>query len=344
MSTKKVTIKQVAQEAAVSIQTVSRVINDRPDVADSTRRSVQAVIDRLGYQPNAIARSLIRKRSHTLGVVAADLALYGPMRGLSGIEQESTYLGYSLILRLVNQLDTDNGEQALSDLLARQVDGIVWAIPEIDDNRVWLRDRIDHLSIPIVFLGPSPNDASPPISASQIGGRMAAAHLRTQGYQHIGLITGPLAFLAARDRQRGWQEIVSDSEPTRIFNGDWSAASGEYGLKQLLQQYPQLDAVYASNDQMALGVLLAAHQLGRRVPEDLGVVGTDNIPESAYFWPPLTTIQLHMIERSRQAVRELSGKIETGQDNRTTSQTGNINLEPKLIIRHSSVLDHGRDQ
>lgn len=334
---KSVTIREVAQEAGVSIQTVSRVINNRPDVAPETRQLVQTIIERLGYQPNAIARSLIRRRSHTLGVVTTELDHYGPMRGLTGIEQEANNLGYSLILSLVHRREPDHGEYALNNLLAQQVDGIIWAVPEIGNNRAWLWDKLPQLPVPVVFVGISPRDEPSVVTPSRISGRLATEHLLAQGYQHIGLITGPLSWEAARQRQRGWQDILSKTSPNQTFEGDWSAASGEQGLRQLLVQYPEMDAVYASNDQMALGALNAAHQLGLRIPEDLGVVGTDNIPESAYFWPPLTTIRHQIARHSKIAVRQLNWMIENRQHNKDGVQPEEVYFEPELIIRKSSV-------
>ena len=333
---KSITIKEVAQEAGVSTQTVSRVLNDRPDVAPKTRHTVRAVIERLGYQPNAIARSLIRQRSHTMGVVASELDQYGPMRVLTGLEREAHNLGYSLILSLIHQPETDAGEQALNNLLGRQVDGIIWASAEIDHNRDWLREKIDRLPTPIVLLDGSFDANALVASSSRACGRLATQHLLAQGYRHIGHITGPLAYRSAQQRLLGWQDILLTTRPNQLVEGDWSAASGERGLRQLLAQYPELDAVYAANDQMALGVLQAAHQMSLRVPEDLGVVGTDNIPESAYFWPPLTTVRHHMIEQSKIIVRKLDQLIQAKAQNKQVDQPKNIYLQPELIIRKSS--------
>jgi LacI family transcriptional regulator len=163
-------------------------------------------------------------------------------------------------------------------------------------------------------------------------------HLLEQGYQHIGLITGPLTWEVARQRQLGWQDALRSTQDRQMVEGDWSAASGAGGLRQLLAQYPEMDAVFASNDQMALGVLQTTHQLALRVPEDLGVVGFDNTPESAYFWPPLTTVRHQLIEQGRIAVQTLISMIESQRQNGVFAQSEIAVLQPQLVVRKSSVV------
>jgi DNA-binding LacI/PurR family transcriptional regulator len=336
---KSTTIKEVAQEAGVSTQTVSRVLNNRPDVAPETRQNVQAVIDRLGYQPSALARNLKQPR-RTVGVVTAQLGQYGPMRRLLGIESKADELGYSLHLSLVHDPETNNGERLLNDLLSWQVEGVIWAVPEISHNRNWLLHKISQLNVPILFISEQPDNTNvvPAVSVdNRTGGRLAAEHLLAQGYQHIGLITGPLSWDVACQRRLGWQDALLTAQDKQIFEGDWSAKNGREGLQQLLQQYPKLDAVLACNDQMALGVLQAAHQLGLRVPEDLGVVGFDNTPEAAYFWPPLTTVRHQLNEQGKIAVEQLIEAIEAKRNNVHVDQPQVTVLEPELIVRASSV-------
>lgn len=334
---KQVTIRQVAQQAGVSTQTVSRVLNNRPDVAAETRELVQQIIDQLGYKPSALARSLIRQRSLTLGVVIAELGQYGPIRRLLGMEQAATEYGYRLHLSLVHQPEADNGDQILGELLAWHVDGIIWAIPEIGHNRIWLQRKVPQLPVPVVLICEQPlyNEHAVSID-NRAGGWLATRHLLTQGYQHPGIITGPLNWAAAQQRLLGWQEALTTYQNRQIFEGDWSAASGEQGLYQLCRQYPELDSVFVSNDQMALGVLQAAHQLGLRVPEDLGITGFDNIPESAYFSPPLTTIRHKLMDQGRIGVQRLIEMIDARRNGISLSPTVTPILQPELVIRKSA--------
>jgi LacI family transcriptional regulator len=261
------------------------------------------------------------------------------MRRLLGIDQVASELGYSLHLSLIHQLEADNSEQVLNELLAWQVEGIIWAVPEISNNRTWLQNKLSQLPVPVLFVSERTEGNLSTIAVdNRAGGRLATEHLLEQGYQHLGLITGPLTWDVARQRQLGWQDVFPTAQKKQIVEGDWSAASGERGLHQLLEQYPKLDAIFACNDQMALGVLHAAHQLGLRVPEDLGVVGFDNTPESAYFWPPLTTVRHQLIEQGKLAVQALIGMIESQQHNGKFAQPKVTMLQPHLVVRRSSVI------
>ncbi|NJN98290.1 MAG: LacI family transcriptional regulator [Anaerolineales bacterium] len=334
---KQVTIRQVAQKAGVSTQTVSRVLNDRPDVAAETRELVQQIINQLGYKPSALARSLIRRRSLTLGVVIAELGHYGPIRRLLGIEQGATEFGYRLHLSLVHQPEIDKGDQILDELLAWHVDGIIWAVPEVGHNRIWLQRKASQVPVPVVLICEQPLYSEHAVSIdNRAGGLLAAQHLLSQGYRHLGIITGPLSWVVSQQRLLGWQQALPTYQNRQIFEGDWSAASGEQGLYQLRQQYPELDAVFVSNDQMALGVLQAAHRLNLRIPEDLGVIGFDNIPEAGYFYPPLSTIRHKLMDQGKIAVQKLIEIIEARQ-NKTTLLPPEITLlQPELLIRKSS--------
>lgn len=341
-----ITIIQVAREAGVSTQTVSRVLNDRPDVSPQTRQRVKEVILRLGYRPNAVARSLIRQRSHTIGVVAGAWTYYGPMRYLIGIEQQIRALGYNLLLDILHHPEIENVERIVNRLLSNQVDGIIWAIPEIGNNRAWLNVETPHLPVPSIFLSmqSQPNIADVSID-NCFGGRLAVEHLISRGYRQIGIITGPLDWWESRQRKAGWEEALSDcglpAEDRQVVEGDWSANSGARGIEQLFEQFPTMDAVFACNDQMALGALQKSHSTGRKVPENLGVVGFDNIPESAYFWPALTTVEQPLLELGRTAVKELARLIESDEKGEQAEEPIHIMLSPRLFTRDSSSFFRG---
>ena len=152
-------------------------------------------------------------------------------------------------------------ESILNALLSRQVDGIIWAVSEVGNNRDWLKERLPDLPVPIIFLTMHPQDGLSIVAVDNYrGARMATEHLLEQGYRHIGHITGPMTWEVSRQRLLGWQDSLPGCSPRQAYNGDWSAASGENGLHQLLDQFPELDAIFASNDQTALGALQAAHQ------------------------------------------------------------------------------------
>ena len=338
---RRVTIKDVARAAGVSTQTVSRVINDRPDVAEETRQQVTLVIDRLGYRPSAIARSLIRQRSFTIGVVTAGLKYIGPSRTLNGIADQAEQSGYALLLKELPSFQTREVEPIIDSLLYRHVEGIIWAVPQIGDNHEWLYSRLPDLNLPIVFLTMEDHpDLSIVYIDNYAGGCMAARHLLEQGYRRIGHITGPLDWWEAQQRQAGWQQTLEKAglgvEPAHSAEGNWSSASGARAAVRLLEQYPRLDAIFAANDQMALGAIHVLGERGRRVPQDVGVIGFDGISEAAYFRPPLSTIDQDQHKLGCGAVTELLKRIEGGHEDGKDSGAQSVLLRPQLIVRQST--------
>ncbi|MCC9077689.1 LacI family transcriptional regulator [Litorilinea aerophila] len=338
---KRVTIVEVARRARVSAGTVSNALTGKRPVSPATRARILRAIEELGYQPNLLARGLVNRRSGTLGVVVSGLEYYGPSRTLVGIEREANQLGYSLILDLLHTPEADNVEHVLGILTSRRVDGIIWAVHEVGENRAWVSEERLHRLPPIIFLTMGFRPGVAVVTAdNRRGACLATRHLLDEGRRRIGLITGPLSWWEARERQAGWQATLEEAglspDPSLVVEGDWNAPSGEAGLHRLLEQVPDLDAVFVSNDQMALGVLRAAHLLGRRVPEDLAVVGYDNIPQAPYFWPPLTSVRQQLIRLGSVAVRELQKIIERRQAGQEPGEPVQMALEPELIIRESS--------
>ncbi len=336
-----VTIKDVAKRANVSPGTVSNALTGKRPVSAGTRRRILDVIEELGYQPNVLARSLVNRRSETLAVVASGLEYYGPSRTVIGIEQEANRLGYSLLLSLLHDPVNADVDLALSSLAARRVDGIVWAVPEIGSNRSWLSlERLERLP-PMIFLSMGMRRSVPLVAVNnRAGAALAAQHLLERGRRQIGLITGPLQWWEARERCAGFKEALAQAGtelPERlVVESDWSAAGGEEAIRRLIRQCPEVDAVFASNDQMALGALRVAVLLGRRVPADLAIVGFDNIPESASFCPPLTTIYQPLEQVGRLAVQELLAIIEGRNKGQESAAPVARLLAPELVVRDSS--------
>jgi LacI family transcriptional regulator len=335
------TLKDVASLAGVSTKTVSRVVNNQGEISDATRERVQQAIDQLGYRPNILARSLIHKRTNTLGVVAWGIEYFGPSRTVVGIEQQAHQLEYSLLLNLVDRPDNSDSEQVLDTLITHRVDGILWAVPEVDNNRDWLKSfHMDQLP-PIVFLSMKPQSGLAIVCVDNYSGaKQATQHLIDRGHRKIGIITGPMSWWEARERFSGWKATMDQNglevAPSLVFEGEWSAISGEQGLLTLLNQNPDLDAVFACNDQIALGALGTAHRLGIKIPQDLAIVGFDNIPESGCFWPPLTTVYQHLIDVGRIAVQTLHTMIQATRELQSTNEPTVTQIMPELIIRSSS--------
>jgi LacI family transcriptional regulator len=343
----RITIKDVAHAAGVSTQTVSRVLNDHPDVAPATGERVQRVIAEMGYQPNLLARGLSRGQTHSLGVVAYGLDYFGPSRILTGIEQQAASLGYSMSLTLIHRPETHDVDDLLSELAGRQVDGIIWAIPEVADNRSWLRPGARHLPLPLpltVVGGTTVRIVPPAIGIDNRAiGRIATGHILAGGAERVAVITGPLDWWEARERMVGAREALRAVDrrlpQALVFEGDWTASSGDEGLRCLLEADPTIDAVFASNDQMALGAMHAAHGLGLRIPERLSVVGVDDTAEGSHYWPPLTTVHQPLVDAGVLAVETIVRAIADARAGRLADDAGPAQvtlLEPELIVRESS--------
>lgn len=335
------TIKEVASAAGVSTQTVSRVINDRPDVSSETRKRVQDIVGKLSYQPSALARSLSSQRSYTLGVVTTGLRYIGPSRTLSGIASAAEEAGYSLLLKELPSFDTNEILPIFQALLSRHVDGIIWAVPKIGENRNWMNKPALDVGVPIVYLTMEPQKNIPVVSIDNYaGGRMAVSHLLEQGYRNIGHISGPLDWWEAQQRMTAWKDVLKNAglevKDNQWAEGNWSSASGAQAVEKLFGQYPEMDSIFVANDQMALSILKAAIEKELRIPEDIGIVGFDNIPESAYFWPPLTTVQQDQSNIARVAVEEMIKIIESGWQGLEPADPKSIMLPPTLVIRQST--------
>ena len=345
MSTRiRLTIREVAKAAGVSTQTVSRVINNRPDVAPDTFERVRQVIADTGYRPNMLARGLTQGRSHVLGVVAYGLEYFGPSRVLTGIEQEAAGMGYSISLNLIHEPASDDVDGVLNGLIGRQVDGVIWLIPEVGDNRQWSRTTTATFPVPVMLVGGMAGESPVPSIGidNRAMGRLATEHLFAGGARRIGIVTGPLTWWEAQQRLDGWRETMGalglSATDSLVAEGDWSPSSGEEGFRRLLASSPDLDAVFASNDQMALGVLQGLHRLGRSVPGDLSVVGVDNIAESSHFWPSLTTVHQPLRDAGALAVRAMDDMI-TARLSRASPAVPvpqTVLLQPELIEREST--------
>ena len=337
---KRITIKDVAQAAGVSTQTVSRVMNKFSYVSEETRQRVEAVVDELGYRPSTLARSLIQQRSYTLGVVTFGLKYIGPSRTLNGVADKADELGYMLLMKELDNFDINSIDDVIDSLLARQVDGIIWVAPEIGNNHSWLDERLEKIPVPVLFLAMEPREGISSVATDNYQGAvMAVQHLLDCGRTKIGHISGPLSWWEADERKRGWRDTLIkaglDASDQHCKEGNWSSASGEQAFIQLLEVFPNLDAVFVANDQMALGVLREAHRKGIRIPEQLAIIGFDNLPESAYFYPSLTTISQDLQMLGEQSVQYVVEMIQARQGNQSVIAQSRF-IQPTLIVREST--------
>jgi len=269
------------------------------------------------------------------------LGYYGSTSVLTGIEKKANELGFSFILSLLDRFEVDRVDEIIRDLLSRQVEGIIWAVPGITDALQGLPQKLADIPIPVVFLNKAQsNDDIIAAMDNRLGGRLATQHLIEQGYRNIGIITGPLEWWEAQQRELGWREAMVEAGIDDLDNlkveGDWTAASGEVGLHALIAKAPDIDAVFVNNDQMSLGVFQAARRMGLNVPQDLGVIGFDDIPESGYFYPSLSTVRQNAEKLGAVAVEQMSQYIQANQ-NKQEFKPDISWVKPRLIIRKSSI-------
>jgi DNA-binding LacI/PurR family transcriptional regulator len=293
----------VAQLAGVSHQTVSRVLNDHPNVRPQTREVVLAAISELGYRPNAAARTLVTRRTHTLGVISFDTTLYGPASMLYGIERAAQDT-YFVSIASTPTLDRRSVLDSVERFVGQGVEGIIVITAQVSAVEALTDCPSD---IPLVAVGCR---AAPPVHSVAVdnaqGAALATRYLLGLGHRTVHHLSGPRSWLDAEARVEGWRDALREAgaaEPD-LVSGDWSAASG-YEMGQQIARDPSVTAVLCANDPMALGLVRALSEHGRRVPEDVSVVGFDDIPEAAYFLPPLTTVRQDFGELGRRALDSL---------------------------------------
>ena len=323
-------IRDVAREAGVSYQTVSRVLNDSPSLRPETRDRVLAVIERLGYRPNQAARALVTSKSRVIGVlVATRAAAYGVQTILYEIEDAARDAGYTIAIATTPS-DESSVRQALSQLEGQSVEAVVVVAPQA---RVFDLLASTPLRVPLVMIDSQRRDLGHSIAVDQFeGARLATRHLIELGHRSIVHLAGPQDWNEAEERMRGFLAEMSDADMPTVAPvlGDWTADTAyEVGLKLLAHR--EFTAVFASNDQMALGLIHAANDLGLSVPGDLSVVGFDDIPEAKHFTPPLTTVRQDFALLGRRAIDILVADIE-GSD----APPEAVFEIPELVIRAST--------
>lgn len=319
----------VARLAEVSYQTVSRVLHDSPNVHPDTRARVMMAINQLDYRPNTMARALVTGRSKALGVVCFDTSLYGPASTLLGIERAAHEAGYAISMASLQSTERTSVLGAMQRLEGQGCEGIIFLAPQKTAIQALL-----HFPprVPYVAVEAGPDDSIPVVAVDQFGGAFAATqHLLDLGHVNVWHIAGPADYFESEERVLGWRAALKKAglRPPALLRGDWSARSGyEAGLQ--LIQVPNVTAVFVANDQMALGLLRVLSEAGRDVPRDVSLVGFDDIPEAAYFTPPLTTVRQNFMEVGRRCLNLLVHQIESGE------RSASVKVPPELVVRASA--------
>ncbi|WP_344690120.1 LacI family DNA-binding transcriptional regulator [Blastococcus jejuensis] len=322
----------VAARAGVSHQTVSRVVNGHPSVAPATRERVEQAIAELGYRPNVAARALVTGSTRTIGLVTVKINQYGPAQTMLGLEKAARAAGYSLSVSILDDATAGAMRDAVDAFVAQRVDAIV-ALSTYDDAAEALASL--EPPVPLVAVQVGGDEDRPAVGVDQeAGARLAVRHLLDLGHRTVHHVAGPADSKEARGRIDGWRaelEAVGAPVPEPL-RGDWTPSSGYAAGRQLADRIragEDVTAVFLANDQMALGLLAAFHEAGLEAPDDVSVVGFDDLPEAPYFTPPLTTVRQDFAELGRRGVQLVLARLR-GED-----------LHPRpvpaqLIVRASS--------
>jgi DNA-binding LacI/PurR family transcriptional regulator len=322
-------MQDVGRLAGVSHQTVSRVLNGDPAVTPALVARVQEAIRTLGYTRNTAARALASRCSMSIGVVTYGLAQYGPSVALIGIADAARQLDHATSLVTLPEIDRNAVQDAVDHLIALSVDGIIVVAPVTAAIDVVGSLTAD---IPMVRYECGPTNTATSVSINEaLGARLATQYLLDLGHATVSHVGGPPGWLGSDQRSDGWRSalLAANARVPEPAFGDWSAESGYWAGKRIAGD-TSITAVFVANDQMALGVLHALHESGRRVPQDISVVGFDDIPECAFFQPPLTTVRLNFAELGRRCVARLMDLI-SGE-----SRPFEPALRPELVVRASA--------
>lgn len=292
-------LRDVARLAGVSHQTVSRVINEQPNIRESTRQRVLSAISELDYHPNTVARALASGRSRHIGVLIESSSHYGPMNMLRGVEVAARKADYVSSTYTVKGTNPNDLREGVEFLLRQGVEALCILAPQ---QRSLMSLRSSWLPKSTVVIGSSQADVDAAVGHDAVisvavdqyaGGAWATKHLIDNGHRVIAHIAGPSDWVDARDREAAWRDqlIAAGLEVPEVVQGDWRADSGYAAAAQILASGAGVTAVFAANDQMALGLIHGLSDAGVSVPGDISVIGFDDIPESRHFLPPLTTVR-----------------------------------------------------
>ncbi len=318
----------VAALAGVSHQTVSRVVNGHPNVRQQTRLRVLAAMQELGYRPNPAARALATGRTNVIGIVARSTTLFGPSSMLTAVEAAAVDAGYQVSVSSVPALDQATVLQAVSRHVEARAQGIIVISPNID-----AADAVDAVpdDMPLVTISADRTRLTRCASVDQFeGAAQATQALLDAGHRTVWHISGPIDQFDSVERIAGWRSVLerAGAEVPPVVRGDWSAALG-YEAGTMLARIPEVTAVFAANDQTAMGLLRALHEAGRPVPAEISVVGFDDRPESEYLIPPLTTVRQDFAAVAAAAIRMLHAQIQSDAD------LPSVTVPTTLVVRGS---------
>ena len=334
-SPRAVTLSDVAEASGVSHQTVSRVVNGSPQVAELTRTRVLAAVSELGYRPNTAARQLVTGTSRTVGIISFGTSYYGPAQMVGSVERALKARGYGFVFASIDTLSLPEVKSALKDLERHQLAGLILVTPLLEVQLAEIRALCRNL--PFVLIDVRKGAPLPSVLFDQAyGSELATQHLLDLGHRTVYEISGPLLWSGALERHHAWKNTLQRAgvSPGLSAEGDWTAAGGYRAAQTLLKRSaPELSftALVVGNDQMALGAVAALREHGWRVPGDVSVVGFDDVPEARFYSPPLTTVRQDFEVLGQESARFIVDLIEVPEP-----PLGQLLLRPELVVRSST--------
>ena len=329
-------MKRIAADLGVSVTTISKVLNHHADIGQATRARVLKRVEELGYRPNAVARSLSLKRTHTVGIIIPDLMHSFFVEIVAGLETVVSRRGYGLLLCSSGE-DARKERSEIEMLRARQVDGIVLASANASGNTALLRE-LTALGIALVMID---RDDHPRVKCHRVltddveVGRLATAHLAARGCRTIAHIQGP-PIVHAQRREEGYRRAMADAglavNEVHLVEGGFMEADGYGAMQQLLAARPRVDGVFAVNDPAAIGAMKAVWDAGLRVPEDVAVVGAGDVAYSDLIKVPLTTVRWSKSDVGRSAAELILDQI----GGHGESRPRRVIIPPELVARESA--------
>ena len=326
---KKANIYDVAERAGVSHQTVSRVLNHHSSLKPATREKVEKAIAELHYRPNQAARQLVTSQSRIIGILIAGTELYGPWAIFNAMEQEARKEGYSVISISVLPDSPDSWHEGIEQLRNLNVDGaITIALP----NALVKEVERTFTNATIVIVDAEPGKRLDAVNIdNESGGALATEHLIALGHTEILHITGPVGGYEGRMRRKGYESAMTAAKlKTDVIEGDWSLSSGYEICKELLVRKKLPTAIFTANDHLAFGVMKALREANVQIPDDVSIVGFDNIPEAEYFSPSLTTISQRFDQLGNLAINRMLSQLKKSGKRET------LMITPELISREST--------
>ncbi len=334
----RVSIKDIARAAGVSHPTVSRALSDSPLISEETKARIQRLAQEMGYSPNALARGLVTRQTYSVGVVVTTIADPFVAEVVQGVEATAHDHGYTVIL--CNSEATPEREIASVEMLhSKRVDGVIVTASRV--GALYL-DYLEQTGGPIVLVN-NHNEESGRYTFTvgvdnRRGGRLAAEHLVQLGHRRIAYVAGPANHSSDLDRLAGYRQALAkggiEFDPALVIPGNGRPDGGEAALQAILALDPRPTAVFCYNDMTAIGLIHAAQQVGLSIPQDIAVVGFDDILFASYLYPPLTTIAQPKVEMGRQAMDMVLALITAKEE--SEEELANIVVQGKLIVRASS--------